>query len=126
MAIFHSTTTSILSGIKRAIFLPEEGASRPTFRKATYPGRLPGVAVTGRADVHLRLTIGKDGLPHDIQATFKAIAHPELFKEAVQIVAAWRFHPGEKDGQPVAVTAEFDLVLNGGDPVIRMRGGSVQ
>ena len=112
--------------LKRAIFHPEDGASRPTFRKAAYPARLPGLQVTGRADVHVRLTIGKDGLPHDIQATFKSVVHPEMVKEAAGIVAAWRFHPGEKDGGPVAVAAEFDLAFNGGDPVIRIGSGPVQ
>ena len=51
--------------------------------------------------VGLRLTVGMDGVPHRI-----AIRQPlgyGLDERAVQAVAKYRFRPGIKDGQPVAV-----------------------
>jgi protein TonB len=93
-------------------FRPAKDASRPVFLKAAYPlVNLPNQheQVTGFSLFHLRLTIGKDGVPRAVQVA--PSVDPKLDKQAVQIVSKWRFRPGIEDGVPVEVLASFDLGL---------------
>lgn len=80
----------------------------PIFLKAKYPSRR---GVAGHAAIHLRLMIDKQGIPRDVQVV--SGVNPELDRQAIQIVSGWRFQPGQKDGKPVDVPANLDLVLGG-------------
>ena len=88
-----------------AEFHLENGVARPVFRKAPYPS-FAGVLRTGV--VPLRLTIGADGVPRDIRAAGNV--DEKLVREAAGIVAKWRFTPGQRGAEAVAVEAEFKLV----------------
>jgi TonB family protein len=88
-----------------AVFHPADGATRPLLVRATYPG---AAGDHRNVTVCVRLTVGKDGAPHELQ-----VASPQdarLDKEAMAIVADWRFRPGVQKGQPVDVPATFTLV----------------
>jgi len=91
-----------------ATYQLEQGASRPVFVKTRYPG---SSGVKGNATVCVRAVIDKQGVPRNVE-----VASPHdtrLDKQAVEIVSGWRFQPGQKDGQPVAVPATFNLVHGG-------------
>jgi TonB family protein len=62
--------------------------------------------------VYLSLTVGTDGLPHDIKVERKL--GYGLDEKAVEAVRRWKFKPAVKDGQPVAakltVSVSFRLM----------------
>ncbi len=87
-------------------FHPGSGASRPVFRRADFPER---GQVVGFALFHIHLTIGRDGVPRDIQVV--PGIDKKLDKEAIGLVSHFRFRPGKDDGVPVDVPASFDLAL---------------
>jgi len=58
---------------------------------------------------HVRLSIGRDGHPRDIQVV--PPVEPKFDKEVIQIVSKWRFRAGEQNGAPIDVPARFDLGL---------------
>lgn len=104
---FQQRKRTSLWHLERVAFLPDAGVTRPVFRKAPYPP--PPVNFSfSTAKVPLKLTIDETGTPRDIQAPGTVDA--KLAKSAAEIVSKWRFSPGERDGRPVAVSAEFDLV----------------
>lgn len=51
--------------------------------------------------------VGPDGLAHNLRVV-RSIGHG-LDEEAIEAVAKWRFRPGEKDGKPVTVAANFEV-----------------
>jgi TonB family protein len=85
-----------------ALSAPVAGVEMPAIEKKVEPG-FTGEARQDRVKgvVGLKLTVGADGVPRRI-----AIRQPlgyGLDESAVQAVAKYRFRPGRKDGQPVAV-----------------------
>ncbi len=88
--------TAPVAGLEMPVI---EKKAEPEFTTEARQDHLKGV-------VGLRLTVGPDGLPARI-----AIRQPlgyGLDANAVQAVAKYRFRPGMKDGQPVAV----DMLVN--------------
>jgi TonB family protein len=57
--------------------------------------------------VLLKLVIGADGVARDI-AVVKSLS-PDLDAKAVEAVQNWRFEPGKRNGEPVAVTANIEV-----------------
>jgi TonB family protein len=57
--------------------------------------------------VVLLCVIDPDGLPRNFQIVRSL--DPGLDQEAIKAVSAWRFEPGRKDGQPVAVIAAVEV-----------------
>ena len=57
--------------------------------------------------VVLRLTIGADGVPHDITVV-RGLGYG-LNEEAVTAVQNWRFEPGTIDGKPVSVLINIEV-----------------
>jgi TonB family protein len=91
--------------VSAAVFRTTEGCARPTVMRAKFPG-----STNDRRNltVCVRLTVGKDGAPRDVQ-----IAAPQdarLDKEALAIVNGLLFRPGTRNRQPVDVPATFTLV----------------
>lgn len=91
--------------VSAAVFRTAEDCTRPMVMKAKFPG-----ATNDRRNltVCVRLTVGKDGTPRDLQ-----IATPQdarLDKEALAIVSGLQFRPGTRNRQPVDVPATFTLV----------------
>jgi TonB family protein len=92
-----------------ANFRPGEGVEAPVLEKKLEPeftneAREDHVKGT----VQLRMTVGTDGIPRRI-----AIRQPlgyGLDERAVETAARYRFHPGLKDGKPVAV----EMIVNQG------------
>jgi TonB family protein len=62
-----------------------------------------------QAVFHLSLTIDKAGIPRNVPVTEGY--DPKFDKKAIEIASSFRFKPGEKDGQPVDVPANFDLAI---------------
>ena len=59
------------------------------------------------ANVSLWLVVGADGVPFNIRVV-RAVGMG-LDEKAVEAVSTWRFRPGMKAGQPVAVQANIDV-----------------
>jgi TonB family protein len=57
----------------------------------------------------LRLVIGSNGLPRDIRV--QRSPSPELDEAAITGVKKWKFAPATKDGQPVAVKIDIEIML---------------
>jgi len=57
--------------------------------------------------VVLRLVVGPDGLPRDIQVV-RALGLG-LDEKAIEAVKKWRFDPAKKDGKPVAVAVNIEV-----------------
>jgi TonB family protein len=93
-----------------AAFHTAAGVSRPILVKAKYPG---SSGDKRNATVCVRLTIDKEGVPRDVQVATPQ--DPKLDKQAVSIAGGWRFRPGMKNGQPLDVSATFNLVHGAGD-----------
>ena len=90
-------TLRVGNGVKppRATYQPEPSFSEPA-RKARYQGV-----------VTMALIVDKDGLPQKIH-----ILNPlggGLDAKAVEAVSTWKFHPAEKNGQPVAVQIAVEV-----------------
>lgn len=88
-----------------ALFQIPNDAVRPVVVKTSYPGST-GDHRSATVCVHLK--VDKDGAPRDLQ--IPTPQDPRLDKEALEIVAAWRFRPGTKNHQPVDVPATLTLV----------------
>ena len=83
---------------------PGPGVVKPTLLQKTDPqysdeARLAGLA----GSVMLKVLIGSNGLPGDVQVT-QGLGLG-LDEQAVAAVTQWRFQPATKDGQPVPVAA---------------------
>jgi len=59
------------------------------------------------ANVSLWLVVGADGVPLNVKV-IRAVGMG-LDEKAVEAVSTWRFRPGMKDGQPVAVQANIEV-----------------
>lgn len=79
------------------VYTPEPGYAEDA-RKA----RLQGTVL-------LSIVVGPDGLAHSIHVT-KPLGLG-LDEKAVEAVSTWRFRPGMKDGQPVAVQATVEVAF---------------
>lgn len=89
----------------KVVFHTPDGASRPIFIKAKYPG---ASADRHTATVCVRLIVDRAGEPADVQITSP---HDVRFdKQAVAIAGSFRFKAGMKNGQPVDVPVTLDLV----------------
>lgn len=104
-----------LIGVK---FLVPEGASRPTFASTIYPtgagitvhafdeGRLVG-AMGRQAFVKVGFDIDDSGTPENFRVLNASL--DVWGDEAISLVSQWRFHPGKKSGQNIAVPCILDL-----------------
>jgi TonB family protein len=83
----------------RATYTPE-----PEYSDKARKKKIQGVVV-------LSLTVGADGLPHDISVE-KGIGYG-LDEKAVETVSHWKFDPARKDGQPIDkhITVEVQFRL---------------
>jgi TonB family protein len=79
----------------RAIYMPN-----PDFSQEARDAHYQGTCV-------LALIVGADGLPHNIRVT--AHLGMGLDEKAVEAVQKWRFEPGRKNGEPVAVRIAVEV-----------------
>jgi TonB family protein len=89
--IHHGVTTP------RAMYTPDPEYSEDA-RKAKYQG----TAILG-------LTVGGDGLPYDI-CVLNALGHG-LDEKAIEAIKHWKFDPGMKDGDTVAVRLSVETTF---------------
>jgi protein TonB len=73
--------------------------------EAQYPDEARDAKIEG--SVLLSVVIRPDGLAHDINV----ITAPDsgLAAKAVEAVGQWKFQPGTKDGEPVAIKATIEV-----------------
>jgi len=74
----------------------------PEYSEAARRARLNG-------KVLLSLVVGPDGMPQDIKVTRPLGSG--LDENAIDAVAQWRFRPGTKDGKPVAVAIDVEVMF---------------
>ena len=82
----------------RAIYAPD-----PPYSEAARKGKYQGTCL-------LSLIVGPDGQPHDIQVV-RALGMG-LDEKAVNTVAQWKFQPGTKNGNPVAVHVVIEVTFH--------------
>jgi TonB family protein len=91
--------------LSAATFRIADGCTRPRVVKAKFPG------ATGdrrSATVCVHLTVGRDGVPHNMQVA--SPQDPRLDKEALAIVSGLVFRPGIQNRDTVDVPATLTLV----------------
>jgi TonB family protein len=81
----------------RAIYYPDPEFSEEA-RKVKYQG-----------NVVLSAVIGTDGRPHNIR--IERSLGMGLDEKAIEAVRTWRFEPGKKDGRPVAVQMNIEVIF---------------
>ena len=104
----------------RANFMTPQGTTRPTLVEAPYPADFGSNL---NDSVAVQFDVDDNGIPINLRA--QSPSGPKLETEAIDIVSAWRFQPGMKEGKPVSVPAAFDFAHGTGAQVIRV-GGNVQ
>ncbi len=84
-------------GVKppRAIYAPD-----PEYPETARRERQQGTVV-------ISVVVGSDGSPRDIKV--KRPFSPELDESAINTVKKWKFAPGTKDGEPVAVQIVVEI-----------------
>lgn len=82
----------------RAIYAPN-----PEYTQKARKERQQGVVL-------IRMVVGPDGLPRDIKVTRSLSA--DLDESAINTVKKWKFAPGTKDGEPVAVQIVVEISFN--------------
>jgi periplasmic protein TonB len=73
----------------RAIYAPD-----PEYTEKARKERQQGTVL-------IRMVVGSDGLPRDVEV-YRSLS-ADLDESAVNTVKKWKFAPGTKDGEPVAV-----------------------
>jgi TonB family protein len=75
----------------------------PSYTPAAKESRLDGT-------VEVEVVIGADGFIHSPKIT-KSL-DPDLDKQALRVLSLWRFEPGRKAGNPIAVTARLEFAFH--------------
>ena len=92
-----------------------DGVSAPRVIHEVKPFYPPDVMKAGvQGTVELELVVLADGTVGDVKVV-KAL-HASLDQEAIKAVKQWRFKPGTKDGQPVAVLVAAEMTFTLGKP----------
>jgi TonB family protein len=99
---------------QETVYKPGNGVTTPVLVDEAKP-RYVAAAMASRTQGEVRLegTVRPDGTMTDIRVV-KAL-HPDLDREATETFAKWRFKPGTKDGEPVAVRIEVLMTFRLGD-----------
>jgi TonB family protein len=74
----------------------------PEYSEAARKAKLKGSVI-------LSLIVGSDGIPSDIKV-MQSLDH-DLDLNSVEALRKWRFHPGRKSGQPVAVQTVVEMTF---------------
>jgi TonB family protein len=93
------------------VYHPGDGVAFP---KLVYSPGPPYTDEARKAKVSgivlLNILVGADGLVHE--ASVRRSLRPDLDESALRTVKTWRFEPGRKDGQPVAVQVTVEVSFN--------------
>jgi len=81
----------------RAIYAPD-----PEYSETARKKKIAGTVV-------LSLTVGSDGLPHDIQVE-KKLGYG-LDEKAVEAMRKWKFQPELRDGQPIETPIKVEMTF---------------
>lgn len=87
---------------------PGNGVMAPRLLKEVKPNYSPQ-AIRDRVQgtVRMEVVVNTDGTPGEVRVV-KPL-EPSLDEEAVKALKQWRFMPGTKDGQPVAVMVDVEM-----------------
>jgi len=92
--------------LTRAVFNPPVGATRPVITKAPYPAIYKPAGQTG--SVAISFDVDPNGTAENLH--IETSSDPALESEVIRIVRGWKFRPGMKGGQPVAVPCTMEFV----------------
>ena len=88
----------------------EQGVKAPVLIKEVKPGYTKDAMERGvQGTVEVDAVILTDGTVGEV--TVKRSLDPDLDEEAVKATKQWRFKPGTKDGDPVAVQVSIELTF---------------
>lgn len=100
-------------------FATPHGATRPRVAKAPYPAP-SGVEET--ASVVVSFDVSEKGLPESIAV--KEASDAKWTGDVIKLVREWRFHPGTKDGKPLASSCTMFFVRGSHSPTPPPRLGA--
>jgi TonB family protein len=89
-----------------AVFHQPEGVSRPVVIMAPYPEISTPAGRTG--SVTISFDVDPNGIAENLH--IETSSGPAIESEVIRIVRGWKFRPGIKDGQPVAVPCTMEFV----------------
>jgi TonB family protein len=92
--------------LTRAVFNPPEGATRPVVTAAPYPPIYTPAGQTG--SIAISFDVNPTGTAENLH--IEKSSDPALESEVIRIVRGWKFRPGMKGGQPVAVPCTMEFV----------------
>jgi protein TonB len=82
----------------RQVFTPE-----PDYPASARSAKKEGTVLIG-------LVVGIDGVPHDVRVV--SSLDKDLDAKAIEAVQRWRFKPALKNGEPVEVPIEVEIVFH--------------
>ena len=97
-------------GTGGGVYAPGNGVSSPVLVrevKPSYTGDAMRAKIQGM--VTMEAVVMPDGSVGSVQITRSLDSHFGLDEEAIKTVKQWRFRPGLRDGQPVAVRIEIEM-----------------
>lgn len=97
-------------GAGGGVYAPGNGVSVPVLVrevKPSYTGDAMRAKIQGL--VTMEAVVMPDGSVGSVQITRSLDSHFGLDEEAIKTVKQWRFRPGLRDGQPVAVRIEIEM-----------------
>ena len=92
------------------VYKPGNGVSNPVVLHGPHP-RYSAAAMRARVQggVELRIIVLADGTVGDVRVSTSL--DPDLDQESIDTVKKWKFKPGTKDGQPVAVEVSIEMAF---------------
>ena len=95
---------------QEAVDSQAEGVTLPRVISEVKPQYTPEALMAGiEGTVIMRAVVRTDGTPGDIEITRSLDKEHGLDEAAIDALSRWRFAPGAKDGQPVAVRVTVEM-----------------
>jgi protein TonB len=101
----------VLLAAQQQVFNPhDEGVTLPAVESQQRPYYTQAaIAAHIEGDVAMQAVVLDDGTVGEVHVTQSLDAETGLDQQAVDALKLWRFNPGTKDGQPVAV--RIDVIM---------------
>lgn len=106
----NANTARVSDGCAEPVNMPKGTGVKPPRMKHSFDPEYPySERDEKRRMVVLWLVIGCDGVPQNIKVARSF--QPDMDKVAMETVSKWRFSPATKDGKPIAVAINVEVVF---------------